>query len=255
MPDERTPYRLWSFRFLRSGARHATQAMQSAMAQAETAPRKIGWLEALSGRYWRAPTVIALIAANLVPLYGVVHWGWDLFVLMTAHWLETGIIGFYTAVRMAIVGRWAAAFLLPFFCIHFGGFMAGHFFFLWALFADEAARQAPGFGEAMRRIVLDSGLWVAVVAMFISHGVSFYLNFLKPWRSGRLGADPKNRDLDKIMMTPYGRVVVMHLTILFGAALMQVFQTKAAAFVLLIALKVTADIAAHVRTNFSEKPS
>jgi Family of unknown function (DUF6498) len=226
-----------------------------AQTETETAPRKIGWLEALSGRYWRAPTVIALIAANLVPLFGVLHWGWDLFVLMTAYWMETGIIGFYTAVRIAIVGRWSAAFLLPFFCIHFGGFMAGHFFFLWALFADEAARQAPGFGAAIVRIVFGSGLWVAFIAMAVSHGISFYLNFLKPWRSGSLSADPKNRDLNKIMMTPYGRIVVMHLTILFGAALAQYFQTKAAAFVLLIALKIAADVAAHVRTNFSAKPS
>jgi hypothetical protein len=179
----------------------------------------------------------------------------DLFVLMTAYWLETGIIGFYTALRIAIVGRWSAAFLLPFFCIHFGGFMAGHFFFLWALFADEAARQAPGFGAAMARIVLGSGLWVAFIAMLISHGVSFYINFLKPWRSGILSADPKNHDLNKIMMTPYGRIVVMHLTILFGAALVQYFLTKTAAFVLLIALKIAADVAAHVRTNFSAKPS
>jgi hypothetical protein len=95
----------------------ATQAWESAMAQTETMPHKIGWLEALSGHYWRALTVIALIAANLIPLFGVVHWGWDLFVLMTAYWLETGIIGFYTAVRIAIVGRWSAAFLLPLFCI------------------------------------------------------------------------------------------------------------------------------------------
>ena len=111
---------------------------------------KIGWLQALSGRYWRAPTVIALVAANLIPLYGVVHWGWDLFVLMTAYWMETGIIGFFTAVRMAIVGRWVAVVMVPFFCIHFGGFMAGHFFFLWALFADEA-RAASHRASAKRR--------------------------------------------------------------------------------------------------------
>jgi hypothetical protein len=226
------------------------------MAQPETARRKIDWLQALSGRYWRAPTVVALIAANLIPLYGVVHWDWDLFVLMTAYWMETGIIGFFTAVRMAVVGRWAAVLMIPFFCIHFGGFMAGHFLFLWALFADETARQAASLGEAARRIVIDTGLWAAVVAMFISHGVSFYINFLRPrLRRSAAEAGRENQDVGKIMMTPYGRIVVMHLTILFGAALVQFFQTRTAAFVLLVALKIVADVAAHVRTNFSAEPS
>jgi hypothetical protein len=226
------------------------------MAQSETASRKIGWLEALSGRYWRAPTVIVLIGANLIPLFGVVHWGWDLFVLMTAYWMETGIIGFFTAIRMAVVGRWAAVLMIPFFCIHFGGFMTAHFFFLWALFADEAARQAPGFGEAMRRLVFDTGLWAAVVAMFISHGISFYINFLKA-RLGRstVEAESEKQDLTQIMTRPYGRIVVMHLTILFGAALVQFFQTRTAAFVLLVALKIVADVVAHVRANFSAEPS
>lgn len=229
--------------------------MAQQVAEVETAPRKIGWLQALHGRHWRAPTVIALIAANLIPLYGVVHWRWDLFALMTAYWMETGIIGFYTAVRMAIVGRWSAAFRLPFFCVHFGIFMGGHLLILRELFADAAVQQAQSFGEAMARIVLGSGLWVAFIAMLVSHGISFYINFLKPRRSGGGSADPQSRNLDMIMMAPYGRVIVMHLTILFGAALVQVFQTKTAAFVLLVALKIATDVAAHVRTNFSEKPS
>ena len=47
-------------------------------------PRKIGWLAAWRGGYLRYPTVVALIVANLVPLFGVLFWGWDLFVLMMA---------------------------------------------------------------------------------------------------------------------------------------------------------------------------
>jgi len=43
----------------------------------------------------------------------------------------------------------------------------------------------------------------------------------------------------------------MHMTIIFGAMLIEIFRTKTAAFVLLIALKITVDIAAHVRKNFA----
>jgi len=212
----------------------------------------VGWLQALNVRYWRAPTVLALIAANLIPLYGVMHWGWDLFVLMTAYWIETGIIGFFTAIRMVLVARWAGALLLPFFCIHFGGFMAGHAVFLWALFSGPWQKQIASVGGLFDRLFFGTGLWIAFAALFISHGASFYLNVLRPMRSSR--DDPRNKPLPAgdLMMAPYGRIVVMHVTILAGAFLLEVFKTPLAAFVLLIALKIVTDIAAHVRTNFAQ---
>jgi len=224
---------------------------------------KIGWLQAWRGPYLRAPSVIILVAANLIPLYGVLHWGWDLYVLMAVYWMETGIIGFWTAARMAVVARWVAIILVPFFIIHFGGFMAGHFLFLWVLFGGDWSQQIASAGDFVRVIVFGTGLWLAFIALFASHGSSFYLNVLRPMlRARRKNAagqaanahDPPSAnplDTRQIMMTPYGRIIVMHVTIVIGAFLIQLFQTKLAAFVLLIALKVVFDVAAHVRKNFS----
>jgi hypothetical protein len=149
-------------------------------------------------------------------------------------------------IRIAMVSRWAALFYVPFFCIHFGGFMAGHFVFIYTLFADPAVR-AMEVGAAAWVILIERGLWVALVAMFISHGISFFFNFLRPWWRGLVPADTSNN----AMSAPYSRVIVLHVTLLFGAVLVEMFQTKAAAFVLLIALKIVTDIAAHVRANVS----
>jgi hypothetical protein len=215
-------------------------------APAGTTGRQIGWLEALNPRYWHTPSVVALIVANLIPLIGVIFWQWDLFLLMTAYWAETGIIGLGGLIRIAMVSRWAALFYVPFFCIHFGGFMAGHFVFIYTLFADPAVR-AMEVGAAAWVILIERGLWVALVAMFISHGISFFFNFLRPWWRGLVPADTSNN----AMSAPYSRVIVLHVTLLFGAVLVEMFQTKAAAFVLLIALKIVTDIAAHVRANVS----
>jgi hypothetical protein len=214
-------------------------------------PAKVGWLRALNGRYWRAPSVILLVVANLIPLYGVVHWGWDLFVLMTVYWVETGIIGFFTAIRMVLAARWAGVLLLPFFGFHFGMFMGVHFVFLWALFGGEWQQKVSGAGIFAQLLVFGTGLWIACAALLLSHAASFYLNVLRPLRSA--GDDPRSKPLplNDIMLTPYGRIVVMHVTILAGAFLLQVFKTPLAAFVLLIALKIVADVAAHVRTNFA----
>ena len=113
-------------------------------------PRKIGWLEAWRSGYLRYPSVIILIVANLVPLYGVLFWNWDLFTLMLAYWMETAAIGFWNIAHMALLARWAALFLVPFFIVHFGGFMLGHFLFLWQMFGGELSSMTnnPTFSSA-----------------------------------------------------------------------------------------------------------
>jgi hypothetical protein len=45
-------------------------------------------------RHLLRPSVLILVAANLVPLVGVIFWGWDAFVLLMLYWLETAVIAF-----------------------------------------------------------------------------------------------------------------------------------------------------------------
>ncbi len=227
------------------------------MSRSAPSATKVGWTAALNTRYLRMPSVVALIAANLVPLYGVLAWGWDLFELMVLYWMETGIIGLFAITQMALTARWAALFLVPFFIVHFGGFMTGHMVFLVTMFGPQQVprfSEIPGFVAGM---VAGAGFWIAVLALFASHFVSFVLNVLGPMIRGWFGRRPRaalpvqSGEMDGSVMTAsYGRVIVMHVTILIGALLVEVFQTKLAAFILLIALKTVVDVAAHVRKNF-----
>lgn len=210
---------------------------------------KIGWLEAWRPVHLRHPSVIILIVANLVPLYGVLFWGWDLLTLMLAYWMETAAIGFWNIVHMALLARWLALFMVPFFIVHFGGFMLGHFLFLWQMFGGGLNVKTESIEAFLRSIPVEWGLWIAFAALFISHGLSFFFNGLRPWWRG----DVRRHDqgaAQNVMMGTYGRVVVMHFTLLIGAALVAYFETLAAAFVLLVVLKVLIDVPAHVRKNF-----
>lgn len=218
---------------------------------------RVGWLAAFSRPYLLAPSVIVLIAANLIPLAGVMFWGWDLYGLMLLYWLETGIIGFWTILHMAILARWGALFLVPFFTVHFGGFMAGHLLFIWVMFGGGDGAQVDSLENLKSIFRVEPGFWIAALALFLSHTVSFAVNVWRPLMAERRGAPqphgPRTRADDRaqnVMMAPYGRVVVMHVTILIGALLSEVFKTRLAAFVLLIALKIVVDVAAHVRKNF-----
>jgi hypothetical protein len=219
------------------------------MSDPDSKPRKIGWLEVWKSGHLRSPSVIILIVANLVPLYGVLFWGWDLFTLMVAYWMETAAIGFWNIVHMALLARWFALFMVPFFIVHFGGFMLGHFLFLWQMFGGGWNENVESVAAFLRSIPVGWGVWIAFAALFISHGLSFLFNAFRPWWRGDVERHDQNA-AQRVMMGTYGRVMVMHFTLLFGAALVAYFETPAAAFVLLIVLKILVDVPAHVRKNF-----
>ncbi len=230
---------------------------------------KINWLEALHPRHLLDPTTLCLLSANLIPLAGVFWWHWDLFLLMMVYWMETGVIGFWNILRMAIEARWFALFLVPFFCLHFGGFMFGHFVVLLGLFGKDWHQKIHGPGDVIQVLFFGAGLWIPVLALFVSHGISFLLNFLnpffarkrKPLFSKQDGAPQqplpeKFRDraleINEIMKAPYRRIFILHLTLIFGAVLTVIFQTKTAAYVLLILIKIIVDTASHARKNFMD---
>jgi len=84
-------------------------------------------------------SLLALVAANVVPLVGVVLLGWDAAVIVLLYWTENLVIGFYNILKMAMVKaphstvQNSKLFVIPFFCLHFGAFCAGHGFFLYGL--------------------------------------------------------------------------------------------------------------------------
>jgi hypothetical protein len=220
---------------------------------------------------------ILLVLSNLMPLIGVIWWGWDVFLLLMLYWMETAIIAFWTYVGIAtlprgtgvaeqsLIGRFMArAGLLFFFAAHSGVFMGVHFMFLWILFAGPWAREVDGPEDFLRVIVLRTGLWLPLVFMFLVRGLSFGFDRLRP-RSAR--ADdlppaasvpifPANsivgsaygsfQDVNAIVGGLYARIVIMHLVILFGAWLTLGTGKGIGPIVLLVVLKTLADVGLFV---------
>jgi len=189
-----------------------------------------------------SPSALALIAANLVPLAGVLLGQWTLGEVMVLFWSESAIIGLYTVFKIAVAGKWAALFAVPFFVGHFGGFMAAHFMFVYGFFLDgfTGGGLEPGVRAALTGLFMP--LWPALAALFVSHGVSFAVNFLG--QREYAGATVQN-----LMAAPYKRIIVMHLTIIFGGWLAMLLKTPAPALALLILLKIAADLRAHTREH------
>jgi len=188
-----------------------------------------------------SPSSLLLIIANLVPIAGSVFLGWNLGDVMVLYWAESAIIGFFNVCKIAIIGRWTALLMGPFFIGHFGGFMAVHFLFLYTIFVAPQTNMETGNDLAdVGQLFIT--LWPALIALFISHAYSFYTNFI-----GR--QEYRGRTINQQMTEPYSRIVFMHLVLILGGGLVMLLGNPAPVLVLVIGLKIYFDIRAHLKLH------
>ena len=171
----------------------------------------------------RYPSEIALIAANTVPLAGVLLWDWSVFEILILFWAENVIIGLLNIVKMlAYCVRHRAIggiFLIPFFTFHYGMFTTVHGLFVAVLFGPAGVMSGnlkQGQQLEPQQFILDTlmapGVYYGIAALLCSHLISFWLNFLR-------GGEIDRTDAGKLMAAPYGRVMMQHVTILLGGML------------------------------------
>lgn len=122
--------------------------------------------------------------------------------------------------------------------------MAMHFLFIYGIFVRGigALGREPAAYQALAAIFVP--LWPALLALFLSHGVSFVVNFLGRREHGRA-------TLTKLMTAPYNRVVLMQLTVIFGGWMAMLLHDPRPALALLVVLKTAADLHAHRRERVS----
>jgi len=192
-------------------------------------------------------SALILLATNLIPLAGVAFWSWDIFLLLILYWFETAIVGFWMAIRSLREppdgkGRAAVAANILFFTAHGGLFMTVHMVFLWTLFSGTWPQRIHNPDDFVRLIVIGSGLWLPMIAMFIGRGVTTLLDMrrLQAWFTGE-AVPYETARRDSGIHAFYARIVTMHLTILTGAALAQKLGTIAP-LIILIGLKIAIDL-------------
>jgi hypothetical protein len=189
------------------------------------------------------PSVLVLVGANLVPLLGVLGSHWTVFSVLLLYWCENVVVGVFNILRMLVASPKDVAvdaaklFLIPFFTFHYGMFTMVHGIFVLALFGPGGhfSPSPASFVAAVR----GAGVGLGVLAIVLSHGFSFVHNYIA-------GGEFRRASLPLLMMQPYARVVVLHLTILLGGFAAKAMGAPVAALILLIALKTLIDLRAHL---------
>jgi hypothetical protein len=272
-------------------------------------------------------SALLLLVANLIPLAGVLFFGWSLLTILVLYWLENGIVGLWnlprillaqgsvlpvlpplpdSAARSATTSDAAAkqlqadwertrdaqlraaaassgdvgatpgfarvfgtarvpsagrAALAIFFAFHYGMFWFVHGIFVFALpdfVGGPGTALLAGCGDpdpfgnlqgcfGPFGMLIWSNVAIAAAALFLSHGASFLFNYIG--RGEYLTSSPTRQ-----MSAPYGRVVVLHMTILFGAFAIAIIGAPIGALLILVGLKTAFDLGLHLREHRNSGP-
>jgi len=189
------------------------------------------------------PSLLVLGLANALPIAGVLLLGWKVFPLVLLYWLENVVVGGFNVGKLLLARPQEPAysvgklFIIPFFIFHFGMFTLVHGVFVFALFGAKSLPRFDSLAElpaAIRAYHLGWG----VLALVVSHGLSFYWNYFE-------NGEYRRASLPILMMQPYARLVVLHLAVLFGGWIVLTLGSPLLALLVLVALKTAADVRAH----------
>ena len=123
--------------------------------------------------------VATILASNLVPLFSVIFLGVDIRFLLLLFWAESGVIGFFNILMMATTGsktlgdKFQKAFMMPFFTLHYGGFMFVHLIFL-LFYIDSFGYQESTIGYLSFNIQL-------VLLNLLSLFLGYLYDFKNEW--------------------------------------------------------------------------
>ena len=119
--------------------------------------------------------------------------------------------------------------------------MAGHLAFIFALFGPQTETPSllPSLSIFLSQLQM---LLPAFLAMFASHTFSYFSNYI-----GK--GEYKGMAADKLFVAPYGRIVLMHVTIIGSGWLITIFHAPMFGILLLTVFKILFDVHAHLKEH------
>jgi Family of unknown function (DUF6498) len=210
---------------------------------------------------------VTAFAANMLQVYGVLYWGWDMFQILMLYWMETGVIGCWALLRLAVLpagllgemtvnGHVVAAtntLLLQIFAPFVAISMAAHLLILWVVFSDASTENVHGPISFASKFIVASGAWVSLLFTLLAGAVGFFespkrSNFARAIRSRllpprQITVVPSNQPADGV--TPaiggtLGRIVMMQVATIIGGMFARTYGSTAP-WLILIGLKTLLD--------------
>jgi hypothetical protein len=184
----------------------------------------------------RWPRLFELIGLNTIPIVGVFAQGWSASTALTLYWLESIAMAAFLMIRIALHRHWTRkrgherqpllqevlVTSIPFSVAH--GVFLGFFFF-----ALNVAPDRHTVVQAAQLMLLVEGLTLA-----------FDMRSLADWPLARL------RERSELL---FGRVALVHLTIIVGGAMLAYNGAPARALTVFVVLKALSDLGSLLPRN------
>jgi hypothetical protein len=168
--------------------------------------------------------IAMIVGSNVLTLAIALKLRWPLLLLMIPYWVQSVVIGWYSARRILKLDRFSTEGTsgfegdspeevklntVKFFAMHYGLF---HFVYLFFMFVFVISGKMPG-SIAVPEMDWGDLAWIAASsAMFaLTHRASFKRNL----EHDRKGCP----NIGTLMFLPYARVLPMHLTIILGLSM------------------------------------
>ena len=193
-------------------------------------------------------TLQVVITLCLVPVVGLLAWGWDWRQVMAFYWLGNVSAGILAVIGMIhsrsvanvtfgdvrlsdiVPPRAFRVISIVFFVVHYGIFTAVHGVLLYEFLS----------GQLTPDVVDQSGFQFGQVVLpwLVTTGLSVAIKLKRPTTSD---------SMESIRRATYRRMIVLHLSIIFGAAFIIVLQLPTYAALLLVGLSFVAELISQPR--------
>jgi len=201
------------------------------------------------------PEVLSALIFSLVPVIGVIFWNWSPFALLLLYWSENVVIGVRVLASMltaglvqGLGGAVGAIFISAFFLVHYGMFCTVHGVFVVTLFGDVQGRSSGNpYAVALTTFQDQHNLALGFGCIVALQLVEFIL-FV-----GR--GEPRRAQLQELMGSPYPRVILLHVTLMFGGLLLLALGWPPIGVVFMAVLKLLRDVSAALRSVAQESPA
>lgn len=178
-------------------------------------------------------SVVSLLISNILVIILAIVQKWDASTVLWVYWMQSIIIGFFQFLRILLIKNFYGIYTINnkpnpltaktkiafFFAFHYG-----FFHFIYAIFLFQLLISHP----------LDfNHFLVGGLIFFSNHLYSFYHNMIVDKQ--------KSSNIAFLMLSPYARIIPMHLVIIIGVLL-----TNQALLILFLILKTVVDLLTHI---------
>jgi hypothetical protein len=185
-------------------------------------------------------TIISLAVSNVFLMVMALLFDWRTYDMVFIFWCENVVIGFYTAIKLPacqmvspenlnhfpVPARFIRYIISPAFLLFMLIFSALHLAMIHMMFYPEVESYAEAHKSFAFPEINRMALWSALIALMISHGVSFLLHFVREKEYLKIR-------MDEMFLIPFKRLLVVHVVVLALGIGLGIFEGNSTLMVIL----------------------